>query len=442
MRSTVILVASWIGAQTAMAGDSQPDAAVPWFIGQWQIDLSEGVCMGVRLKNQQLADFGLGKASARWDAATGSWQPMPPGPCTVTFWEHTRYTQSGNDLAIRTSISSSPLVYRLDSQAQIVRTPDGSQMTRVAGPAPALQGADAPTAGDPGTYELPGRVTVSPPEGWSYEASEDRIVVAFGKREMVIFHPVARSQMGAKMLEVGHSMDGVYTFARADVSRRFGEVDAQVFDSETIRMSDGYTGARLFAIEACCGQSLVGMAVAAGTSEATLWSRIDLLLGSMRRSEQPVDPRCEEQGELLRAAMTTLTSSSYGETFRRKLVAGAGALQGELARRVGPDGVTDTDQAWADCATDAFAAADDVVKGIWQMNRGGYGSEWVSVGRFVYDQEQMLARISSPGEVCAAWVRGQLGDEVLSPVDRYLAVRTRLDSLICPNEPGPSSPTP
>jgi hypothetical protein len=400
----------------------------PWYLGEWVghwVFEGRDWCLGLRLKEQQVAQFGMGMGS----------------PCIVgniTAWETTRYSVSDNTLKVNTSLSPEPQTFPLDPAEAVVLMPNGKvPMERVdAGaplpPTPDLGGANPE---DSSRYELPGRVSVSLDGGWSQVTNGERIIFMHGKREMVIFHPVPLAELGLKMLEVGKTVEAQYAFKKMDTDQKLGGFQARVFDSDLKRLSDGFSGARVFLIEACCGEALVVLAITAGPSEAAMWRNIDNLLGSMKESELAVDPGCAAPTKQIRDAMVTLTSSTWGETFRLRLVAGASDLKAELAGRVGTDGPSPADQKWADCVINTFSAADDVAKGVWQMNKGDYGDAWVEVGRFGTDQEGMLDRIARPGDACAGWVKSRFGSDTLSPITAYLAARDQMDDLDCPTNP-------
>lgn len=410
-----------IASTSARAAD--PD---PWYLGEWKSMNTNYVCVGLRLKAQQVAEFGIGNGT----------------PCHVTAWETTRYTESGTTLNVKVSIASKPVAFRLDPAAKTVGMPSGTvPMERVdaSAPPPASPDLGSVNPGDPTRYELPGRVSVSTGGGWSQMTNGERIIFTHGKREMVMFHPVPLAQLGTKMLEVGKTVESQYEFKKMDTDQMVGGIQARVFDSETKRLSDGFTGTRMLLIEACCGEALVVLALTAGTSEATMWRNVDQLLGSMKESELAVDPGCAAPAKKMKTAMSTLTSSTWGETLRKQLVVGASALGSELAGRVGTEGPSAADQAWAECATNAMGSVDDVAKGVWQMNKGNYAHEWVQTGRFGTDQERMLDDINDPGVRCGDWVKGQFRADTLAPIGTYLTARDKMDELNCPTNPPPGA---
>ena len=110
--SGLLALASWLSSPSALAADT--DA---WYLGEWKVSFpgdTGQTCVGLRLKEQAVVDFGIGNGT----------------PCKVTAWETARYSVSGTVLNVPTSLSDTPLAFRLDLVAKTVAMPTGDLTMR------------------------------------------------------------------------------------------------------------------------------------------------------------------------------------------------------------------------------------------------------------------------------------------------------------------------
>jgi hypothetical protein len=244
------------------------------------------------------------------------------------------------------------------------------------------------------------------------------------------------------MIELHKLYGRLYQFSKMDTDQQLGAFQGRVFESEVKRMSDGVAQARLIAIEACCGEAVIVYASATSANDPrSMWQNVDRMMASMRESTLSIDAGCAAPTARMKQEMKTLTDSTWGELLRKQLVLAASALQIELVGRAGADGPSASDQEWATCAGNGLSAVEDVAKGVWQMNQGDYGQDWVDIGRFGVEQEGMLDRIHDPGALCEDWVKGQFPADTFAPISSYLSARDQMDELNCPTKPPATPPT-
>ena len=138
---------------------------------------------------------------------------------------------------------------------------------------------------------------------------------------------------------------------------------------------------------------------------------------------------CDEAKRAVAKEMPRLTSTAYADTAAYGIRNTRDALIMKMNRMVAYGGPAYDEQEWVQCVTYALTDADDMIRGIYQMNYGGYAHEWVELGRFEWAQEGILNGFAKPDENCAKFVRKNLGSSTLAPVDRYLKAVDRLDQV-------------
>ncbi|MEE2757915.1 MAG: hypothetical protein VYA30_14760 [Myxococcota bacterium] len=139
--------------------------------------------------------------------------------------------------------------------------------------------------------------------------------------------------------------------------------------------------------------------------------------------------RCAKNRARIAVPMRTLVSIEYAEKIGVRLRKLSKELRSKARSAIRKKGLSDEQQQFIQCATDAFGAADDIMRGIYQMHRGRYAREWLKKGRFEEVQEEVMRRASQPGAACRGFVLGGLTRRILGPIDTYLS---RVDAT--PNE--------
>ena len=142
---------------------------------------------------------------------------------------------------------------------------------------------------------------------------------------------------------------------------------------------------------------------------------------------------CKRARKIIAEPMRTLTSIAYADRLGEKLRALSSQVASKarkIVRRNGKPSIAQ--QAFIACVSHSLSAADDVMRGIYAMNRGRYARDWISRRRFSAPQEALIERIGRPKAQCRGYVRRGLGSDVLRPIDAYLNVIKRLPTLCRP----------
>ena len=140
------------------------------------------------------------------------------------------------------------------------------------------------------------------------------------------------------------------------------------------------------------------------------------------------DRKCAAAKRTLAAKVPALTKTSFAGQVNAGVIRMRDALMSSMRRTVTRGGPTAEEEAFVQCVTWVAQDADDLTRGIYQMNHGGYAHEWVELGRFHAPQEGVLAGVAGPGEACRTWVRGKLGSSVLGPIESYLDAAEAADA--------------
>lgn len=143
--------------------------------------------------------------------------------------------------------------------------------------------------------------------------------------------------------------------------------------------------------------------------------------------EAAAQRKCDQAKRAVAKEMPRLTSTAYADTAAYGIRSTRDALVIKMNRMVANGGPTYEEDDWVQCVVGSLSAADDMIRGIYQMNYGGYAHEWVELGRFEWAQEGILSSTAQPGEDCRSFVRSGLGSSTLAPIDRYLAAVDRLE---------------
>jgi hypothetical protein len=137
-----------------------------------------------------------------------------------------------------------------------------------------------------------------------------------------------------------------------------------------------------------------------------------------RRRQQAA---CQKARSQIRKAMRPLVSMEYADIALSGVHGLKNPLMTKMQNMVYRGGPTNEEQAFVECVTHALTASDDLVRGIYQMNRGGYAHEWLAEERFGWGQEGILSGVSEPGKLCRSYVRRHFGSAMLQPIDTYLS---------------------
>jgi len=160
--------------------------------------------------------------------------------------------------------------------------------------------------------------------------------------------------------------------------------------------------------------------LASAEKQGVLSGLIDITKGQIQAA-------CDRARNSARKAMRPLVTMEYADIAMDGLHRLKGPLVTKMQDMVYQGGPTREGQRFADCATNALAASDDLVRGIYQMNRGGYAHEWLAKDRFGYGQEGILSSIAEPGDSCRAYVRKRFGNAMLRPIEAYLSAIEFMD---------------
>jgi hypothetical protein len=292
-------------------------------------------------------------------------------------------------------------------------------------------------------HTLPGGVVVTLPTGWTVGKSGEEKTTFHSSPQSVTLYSVPVEKVPVLMLRLSNQVIasmrrfGVHVNFPSERKARFGAFQGRVFESDPYAVKllkmRIVQQTRFFEFRACCGLSIIGQVnLMLSQNVAARKASVDQLINSFQREAPQVSTSCANTYKQIKKPMTTLTSPTYGEQIRSRLVHTRDLLVSRMKTMVTPDGVSPEDQAWVQCAGNALQEADDVYRGSGMMNAGGYANEWIQRGRFDYPQERVLRGISVPGEACRHWIRTQLGNTTLAPIDAYLGFAKTLDKEKCP----------
>ena len=147
---------------------------------------------------------------------------------------------------------------------------------------------------------------------------------------------------------------------------------------------------------------------------------LDRLRKEEKKAERERVRRCAKNRARIAVPMRTLVSLEYAEKIGVRLRKLSKQLRSKARAAIRKRGLSSEQQQFIECATDAFGAADDIMRGIYQMHQGRYAREWLRKGRFEEVQENVMRRASQPGPECRGFVLGGLTRRILGPIDTYL----------------------